>query len=153
MPTWLKMCFVGIHVAKHIYKIKYLTFKRPQKHFNNNWKNACQTKTNLEKLIFKKIKKTFFFFLRSSISLIFLCILALFQLPNTAKQYTNLKIPTKIKKAGTITTAFFTNIHFQSKVLMELSGEAGSLRFLHSRFIICPCWSLRTKCQCTKGYF
>ena len=36
MPMWLKLCFVGIHVAKNIYKIKYLTFKRPYKHFNNN---------------------------------------------------------------------------------------------------------------------
>ena len=60
--------------GKNIYKIKYLTFKRPHKHFNINRKAHVKPKNKLENLI-KKIKKTFF--LKSSISLIFLCILAL----------------------------------------------------------------------------
>ena len=51
---WLTVCFVCIHVAKNIYKIKYLTFKMPHKHFNNNRKSHVKPKTNLEKLILRK---------------------------------------------------------------------------------------------------
>ena len=61
MPTWLTMCFVGIRVAKNIYKIKCLTFKRPHKHLNINRKSHLKPETNMEKLIFKKIKENFFF--------------------------------------------------------------------------------------------
>ena len=38
----------------YIYIIKYLTFKRPYKHFNNNRKRHDRPKTNMEKLILKK---------------------------------------------------------------------------------------------------
>ena len=59
---WLTVCFVGIHMAENIYKIKYLTFKMPHKHFNNNRKSHVRPKTNLEKLNLKKNKENVFFF-------------------------------------------------------------------------------------------
>ena len=55
------VCFVCIHMAKNIYIIKYLTFKRPYKHFNNDGKRHDKPKTNMEKLIFKKNKENDFF--------------------------------------------------------------------------------------------
>ena len=58
---WLMVCFVDIHVAENIYKIKYLKFKMPHNHFNNNRKSHVKPKTNLKKFNLKKIKKTFFF--------------------------------------------------------------------------------------------
>ena len=56
------VCFVCIHMAKNIYIIKYLTFKRPYKHFNNNRKRHDKPKTNMEKLILKKKTKKMNFF-------------------------------------------------------------------------------------------
>ena len=64
---WLMVCFVDIHVAENIYKIKYLTFKMPHNHFNNNRKSHVKPKTNMKKLNLKKIKKTFFFFKQKKI--------------------------------------------------------------------------------------
>ena len=51
---WLMVCFVDIHVAENIYKIKYLTFKMPHNHFNNNRKSHVKPKTNMKKLNLKK---------------------------------------------------------------------------------------------------
>ena len=57
---WLMVCFVDIHVAENIYKIKYLTFKMPHKHFNNNRKSHVKLKTNLKKKKKKNKENDFF---------------------------------------------------------------------------------------------
>ena len=49
-----------IYIYKYIYNIKYLTFKRPYKHFNNIRKSHVKPKTNMEKLIFLKNKENDF---------------------------------------------------------------------------------------------